>query len=167
MNKKYLLFDWGDTLMVDFKDYSGPMAKWPEVAWINGAKEALNKLYKDYYCVIASNSGDSDKELLLKAFERVNGHHFIHKIFASRDIGYEKPNPDFYRFILNSLNITACETLMVGNDYLKDIKAAKIAGIKTIFLTNSNDIESYPEADILIDSMDKLPDAVKELFSKK
>ncbi|EHK8978101.1 HAD family hydrolase, partial [Vibrio vulnificus] len=35
------LFDWGDTLMVDFPEQNGKMCEWAIVEAVNGAHEAL------------------------------------------------------------------------------------------------------------------------------
>jgi len=29
--RRCVLFDWGDTLMVDYPEYDGPMVEWPEI----------------------------------------------------------------------------------------------------------------------------------------
>lgn len=64
---KAIIFDWGDTLMRDYKEYSGAMVNWPYVEIISGVKEALDKLNEKYICCVASNEGDSDVELMSKA----------------------------------------------------------------------------------------------------
>jgi len=40
------LFDWGDTLMVDFPGVPGKMCNWDVVEAVDGAKEALEHLSK-------------------------------------------------------------------------------------------------------------------------
>lgn len=47
-----------------------------------------------------------------------------------------KPNPDYYKEILEKLNLKAKECVMVGNDALEDLAAEKI-GIKTFILTDN------------------------------
>jgi FMN phosphatase YigB (HAD superfamily) len=163
MNQKYLIFDWGDTLMVDYKDQPGPMAEWPHVDWIEGAQKALEELYKDYYCVIGSNSGFSDSILLKKAFERVNGAHYFKKIFASKEIGFEKPDVKFFQYIINDLYTKPGNCIMIGNDYIKDICGGKDAGLLTIFLSAGNSIQDFPKADMIIASMSELPGVVRSL----
>ena len=163
MNEIHLIFDWGDTLMVDFKDQPGPMAYWPSVEWVKGAKEALEALYKKYPCYIGSNSGYSDKVLLEKAFERVEGEHYFKKIFASKDVGFEKPDPRFFQFVVSDLNIKPSQAIMIGNDYLKDVCGGKVAGMHTVFLSEENNAEKYPKADVIIASMRELPEAIKKL----
>jgi len=47
MNKiKAIIFDWGDTVMCDFPEYTGPMAYWPKVEVVPGIEKALQQLQK-------------------------------------------------------------------------------------------------------------------------
>lgn len=63
-----------------------------------------------------------------------------------------KPNPEYYRDILEELNIRPEECLMVGNDVTEDMVAATL-GMKVFLLTNDlinkegKDIEAYPHGD--------------------
>ncbi|RPJ49817.1 MAG: GNAT family N-acetyltransferase, partial [Chloroflexi bacterium] len=47
-----LVFDWGNTLMRVFPEYSGPMASWPEVADVDGAVNALEALLGRHTMVV-------------------------------------------------------------------------------------------------------------------
>ena len=38
-----VLFDWGDTLMRDFPEFSGPMASWSHVEALPNVKEVLER----------------------------------------------------------------------------------------------------------------------------
>jgi hypothetical protein len=44
---RFVLFDWGDTLMSEDGPLDIPMADWPEVRAIDGAGEVLSLLSKD------------------------------------------------------------------------------------------------------------------------
>lgn len=65
------------------------------------------------------------------------------------NIGFCKPNPDYYREILKCLKINADECLMVGNDVSEDMIAESI-GMKVFLLTDClinkehKDISIYP-----------------------
>jgi len=58
---KIILFDWGNTVMVDFR-IPGPMFTWDTVAWVCGAENALKRL-TTYTCCLATNAGESDLKL--------------------------------------------------------------------------------------------------------
>ena len=51
------------------------------------------------------------------------------------NIGYCKPNLDYYREILRRLNLTAEDCMMVGNDVREDMVAAQL-GMETFLLTD-------------------------------
>lgn len=66
------------------------------------------------------------------------------------NIGYCKPNLDYYREVAKQLNCNAEECLMVGNDVNDDMAAADI-GMKVFLLTDclinrdDKDISAYPQ----------------------
>ncbi len=66
---------------------------------------------------------------------------------------HSKPNPDYYRDILEKAGLTADECIMVGNDTVEDIAASAKVGIKSYLLTaciinkNGIDPESIPSGD--------------------
>ena len=47
-----------------------------------------------------------------------------------------KPNPDYYRSILQRQGLTAEHCLMIGNDVQEDMAAATAAGLQTLLLTD-------------------------------
>ena len=60
-----------------------------------------------------------------------------------------KPNPDYYRDILSSMELDGAECLMVGNDATEDT-AAELAGMQVFLLTDclinkeNKDISRWP-----------------------
>lgn len=60
-----------------------------------------------------------------------------------------KPNPAYYRDVMNTLGVSAQECVMVGNDVVEDMVAAKL-GMRVFLLTdclinkNHEDITVYP-----------------------
>ena len=76
---------------------------------------------------------------------------------------YCKPNPDYYRALLEKLKVQPEECLMVGNDASEDAAALKV-GMSFFLLTDclinkeNKDISEYPQGDF-----DKLLEFVNEL----
>jgi HAD superfamily hydrolase (TIGR01662 family) len=161
MSSRILLFDWGNTIMVDF-DLPGPLFSWDTVAWVPGAEEALKQL-KTYPCYIATNAGNSNSEDVRKGLARVGADRYFPLIFCSRDIGFGKPDPRFFSFITDVLRTTADNCIMIGDNYSKDIEGAKRAGMKTIFFNPKEKPGPFPAADAMILTMDRLPDQVMKL----
>ncbi len=151
-----VVFDWGDTLMAVFPEYQGPMADWPQVALVPGVVEALDSLRQHYVLCVASNAGDSDAEKLGLALERVGIRGCFSHLFTSKELGFAKPQVEFYIEIARRLDCPSAVCMMVGNDYDKDIVPAKTAGFRTVLLKDSVQPEAYPAADMLIPSMARL-----------
>lgn len=55
-------------------------------------------------------------------------------ILLSSDYGYKKPSPKFYSALLKQYQLNPNESIMIGNDYIADIKGAKEAGLATIYI---------------------------------
>jgi HAD superfamily hydrolase (TIGR01662 family) len=159
---KALIFDWGNTVMVDF-DLPGPMVSWSETAWIPGAEEALKILHEQYVCCIASNAGASNKDEMIAALKTVGADKYFHHFFHSGDIGYKKPDQRFFRKVCEEIGVLPGECVMIGDNYGKDIEGAKIFGMKTVFLDTSSKPDVLPHADAVILHMGQLPEAIARL----
>lgn len=80
------------------------------------------------------------------------------------NIGYCKPNPEYYREIARRLGVNPEQCLMVGNDVTEDMEAAQKAGMSVFLLTDClinkerNDISVYPRGSFeqLMDFANKL-----------
>ena len=105
-SKGCILFDWGDTLMRDFKEFSGPMKDWPRVEAVQGAAEMLSALYPDWTLALATNAADSDEEEIRLALQRVGLAVYLDKIYCFKTIGHKKPSLEFFNYILNDLGLS-------------------------------------------------------------
>ena len=97
---KTLLFDWGNTLMVDYPDQKGPMYKWKKVKSIKNAQKVLIYLSRKYNCCLATNAKDSLKEEISKALKRVKLNKYIKNIYCFKEIGHEKPTKEYFQKIV-------------------------------------------------------------------
>lgn len=155
-----LIFDWGDTIMVDFAE-EGPMHLWKEVAWIPGAEEALQRLVTHYPCVIATSASHSGTEEMILSLKRVGADIYFSRFFSSADLGSSKPDPSFFLAVAERTGKNPEQCAMIGNHYQKDIEGAKSAGMKTIFYNHSRIPGKFPSADRVISTMKELPEAIK------
>lgn len=158
---RVLVFDWGDTLMRDFPQYSGPMFDWPEVEIIPGVREALEQLGKEFVCCVASNAGSSDAEWMKLALGRVEIEEFFQHFFTSKELGFSKPDTRFFQEVIQRLKIAPREGLMVGDDYAKDIVPAKSIGMRTILFSEVSSTAERPYADDVITSMRSLTETIR------
>ncbi|WP_105903776.1 HAD family hydrolase [Vibrio gangliei] len=132
MSKVYL-FDWGDTLMVDFPDQVGKMCDWESIQAVNGALETLAILSKHHQIYVATNAADSTETDIKLAFDRVGLSPFISGYFCKANLGIGKGDPDFFHRIIDTLNVDPKSVVMIGDSYDKDIEPAVIAGIEAIW----------------------------------
>ncbi len=158
MNKiyaKYLIFDWGDTVMRDYA-LEGPMWKWDKVDWIPGIENALMKLSENYTCVIATSANDSDTEDMKKALKRVGAEKYFTHFYSQKELGFKKPYIRFFKSVAEKIKENPENCTMIGNHYEKDIIGAKNAGMKTIFFNEEKLEGDFPKADIVINRMEEL-----------
>jgi putative hydrolase of the HAD superfamily len=136
MTKTYL-FDWGDTLMVDFPNAKGKMCDWNVVEIVNGAKEALDNISIHSQIYIATSADESTENDIKLAFERVGLAKYISGYFCKENLGITKGSPEFYLAIVKKLKLQPNQVVMVGDTIEKDIKPALQAGLDAIWFNHS------------------------------
>ena len=154
-----VLFDWGDTLMRDFPEFSGPMASWSHVEALPNVKEVLSELQPQWTLALATNSIDSDETEIWKALDRAGLRSLLHKVFCFQTIGHSKPSLDFFDYIVKDLRLDRHRMVMVGDGFEKDVLGANQSGIRGIWFNESSaevrtgkmhktisDFRSLPEA---------------------
>ena len=137
---KTVLFDWGNTLMIDFPDAQGKMCDWEIVQEVSGAQALLTKLSKHHNIYIATNAADSSKTDIICAFERVGLSQYIDGYFCKASIGLSKYEPGFYPAIISQLGIEPQEITMIGDTLEKDIYPALEAGLQAVWLNTEGAI---------------------------
>jgi FMN phosphatase YigB (HAD superfamily) len=135
---KHLLFDWGDTVMVDFKEFTGAMYLWPVVKKVDGIERFLQKHHKKFCISLVTNAADSEEWMIKKALERVELENYFNNIFCFRSIGFKKPAPEFYKKILEKLQAGPNQVLMIGDSFDNDVVAASNIGMNAIWLNLKN-----------------------------
>ncbi|PLW93624.1 MAG: HAD family hydrolase [Marinilabiliales bacterium] len=146
----HIIFDWGNTLMRDFPEKPGPMYEWDHVELMPGVENLLSNLAERFVLTVATNAGESNTEAMVKALTRVHIEGFFIFKYSSKDLGVSKPDPRFFEEVCKRSGFTPEETLMIGNDYKKDIVGAKAAGMQTILYNHENYIGETPDADYVV-----------------
>lgn len=136
--KQVYLFDWGDTLMIDFPNVAGKMCEWENVEAVPGAEEALEFLSRNAKIYIATGAADSTEIEIKQAFERVGLSKFITGYFCKANIGLSKGSPEFLKAIILKLNVSADNVAIVGDSFEKDIQPALSLGIQPFWFTKNN-----------------------------
>lgn len=162
---KAVFFDWGDTVMVNYPEYSGPMASWPVVSAVPGAPEVLRTLSGKYVLGLLTNAGISDTRLVKLALARLGLVDFFKVVLTSQDLGAKKPDAIFFTKALEAVGCLACEAVMVGDNYDADIRGAKMAGLRTVWYNPSSSVPPHGQAyhDCWISHLAALPGALAEV----
>ena len=160
-----LIFDWGDTVMRTFPQYSGPMAGWPEVAAEPGVFEALPGLARRYRLALATNARDSGAPAVRDALRRIRLDTFFDVVVSSQEAGAVKPDAAFYRAVLSRVGCAPGEAVMVGDSYDADVAGAKAVGLRAVWY---NPVQAacpqpHPAYDAAISHMADLPAAIAGL----
>lgn len=137
------LFDWGNTLMVDFPHESGKMCDWKRVEIVDGADALLETLYGRAEICIATDARDSSEADIWKALARVGLDRYITTCFCRENIGLPKGEPLYLKRILERLGKPPEAVTMVGDQYEKDILPAVTIGMRGILL--NSDGKRVPE----------------------
>lgn len=151
-----ILLDWGDTLM-RVLPYDGPMADWPEVAAVPGARRALAVMHGRARLVVVSNAQESGPGEVRRALARVRLEQYIADVLTPAVVGKTKDDEGFWPAVLARLGAGPGEVIVVGDDYDRDIAPAARMGVRTVWLADSD----QPRGDTtVITSMRDLPAAI-------
>ncbi|GBC97967.1 Putative HAD-hydrolase YfnB [bacterium HR17] len=97
---------------------------------MDGAVETLTVLRRQgYRLAIASNAPPTYTQRL----NALGLTDLVDAIFLSDVVGYAKPDPRFFRFILEQMEVVPDETVHVGNSFWHDVIGAQRAGIVPVF----------------------------------
>ncbi len=158
MKPGWVLFDWGDTLMVDFEDSHGPMVDWPRVEAVPHAAQTLSRLHAlGWHIALATNAGSSDEEQIREALARVGLDGLVERVYCSLGVGHKKPTPEYFAFIEQDLGQEPSTLVMVGDNPGVDVIGANRAGIRAVWLRREN--RSIPDGSMrrTIDDLSQLP----------
>jgi putative hydrolase of the HAD superfamily len=166
---KLVIFDWGDTVMRDFPQFSGPMADWPRVEAMPGIEDALRALQPDHQLALASNAAESGADRARAALARVGLEAYFDPILTARELGVSKPDPAFFEAILRACGCLPHQAVMVGDSFRTDVVGAKQAGLWAVWMNPAGsvpppDVPIRPDAD-LRDLVD-LPAAIRALAAR-
>jgi FMN phosphatase YigB (HAD superfamily) len=129
--------------------------------------DALDCLHRlgdaGYRLAIAGNQPDRLDAMLSSLGVR------IELVASSASLGVEKPDPRFFRAIAERLDLPPAAIAAVGDRVDNDVRPAAVAGMEAIFLRRGPwawiqaGRDEPPEADVVIDSLAELPEALTRL----
>lgn len=155
---KAILFDWGDTLMVDIPGQAGPMYEWDRVEIVPNADTCMRELFRQFPLYLATNAKDSSKEDIRKALAAVNLDKYLMDVFCFQEIQAMKPSQYFFQYVFKKTNFHASELLFVGDDLEKDFLGAKKYGMNAILFDPRG---KHPEVPDRVDDLADIPLFIK------
>jgi YjjG family noncanonical pyrimidine nucleotidase len=99
----------------------------------DGVVDVLEELSKKYRLFIASNGMN---QVQIKRLKKARIYDYFEKIYISECIGYNKPDKEFFEYIIQDIkDDNTKEYIMIGDRYDTDIMGAKKVGIDGILLS--------------------------------
>lgn len=140
-------------------------------------KTALNVFFKDFIDTLELREGAkklikqtrqlgkvglvsnfTSAPVVYKSLRRLGLSGFFNALVVSDENGWRKPCQYIFQDILSKLQVLACEAVYIGDSPIEDIKGAKQAGFKTVFVSSQ-----FNTFDDLFDSQQKPDFAAKDL----
>ena len=158
-----VLFDWGNTVMCDYPEITTPMVEWETIEVIEGIADVLAHLHASgRRIVLATSASISDEEQIWGALKRGGLDTYFSKIYCFKNIHLQK-GEEFYRHILNDLNIPASDALMVGDGFESDVQAPNAVGIFAVWFNPRSDETRKGELHVTVHSMKELDEFFESL----
>lgn len=111
----------------------GPMASWPHVAAVPGAAASLASLSAHYHLAVATNAADSDEVQIRAALKRGGLDTWIEQVFCAYNLGFQKPQAEYFQAIIKHLNSQPNHMVMIGDSFSSDVQGAVQAGLSAIW----------------------------------
>jgi len=103
-------------------------------------REALDRLRGRFPMAIVT---DAQSAYAWGELDHVGLTDYFHPIIVSGDVGYRKPDRRLFQAALDAMEVTAGETLFVGNDMYRDIYGAQQAGMQALMFNSPQGDKTY------------------------
>ena len=149
--------DWAGEVAARVSAHMGEMYK-PESVVPDDVRRTLLSLHESGYVLAVISNRD-------RPFQDVLDSHRLSEFFpyslAGGEVDIYKPEPGIFQHALQQLNVTAAETVYVGDNYYADILGARRAGLQPVLYDPQH---IFPEADcVTIRSFDELLPAIRAM----
>ena len=99
-----------------------------------GAKRLIKQAQQQ--CKVGLISNFTYAPVIYKSLKQLRLNDCFHVIVVSEEHGWRKPSPYIFQDVLNKLQVQAHEAVFIGDSPIEDIKGAKAAGLKTVFVAS-------------------------------
>ncbi|MDY4788444.1 MAG: YjjG family noncanonical pyrimidine nucleotidase [Bacilli bacterium] len=116
------------------KEYRNNLSNYPFL--MDGCLELLNDLKESYEIYLVTNGV---KETQVRRLSLTGVDKLVRKAFISEEIGYNKPDINFFNYVFKNIpNFKKEEALIIGDSLSSDIKGGINAGIKTVYFMHDD-----------------------------
>jgi len=105
-------------------------------------KEILIKLKEKYQIILISNTDNFSVEQVLEKFQMKN---LFDEIFLSYKMGQIKTDKLFLKTVLNELNLSPGDCVLVGDSIQSDVIPARRGGVKAVLIDRRNNRDFHPK----------------------
>jgi putative hydrolase of the HAD superfamily len=150
-----------DPLLADRLSALYPLERRARYQPFPDAKPCLDRLKADYRLGLVTN-GPCD--LQGAKLEASGLRSYFGAVAVSREVGISKPDPRIFAMALDQLEVTATDSVFVGDNPKTDITGAHAAGMKAIWLNRDNSpLQDGIVPDATIHSLSELQDTLIRL----
>ena len=99
-------------------------------------REGAKKLVKQSKekCKVALISNFTHAPVIYKSLRKIGISELFNVVVVSEEVGWRKPSAKIFQTALNKLQIEPFDAVYIGDNPIEDIKGAKEAGLKTVFV---------------------------------
>jgi putative hydrolase of the HAD superfamily len=125
----------------------------------------LHELHGRYKMAIITNGFAETHDAKIA---RLDLSRFFDTVVLAGEMELAKPDPAVFRHAMETLNVGAEESVMVGDRFDRDIKGAHAAGMRAVWVNSRNDVMPAGERppDVTIQSIAELPAAIVTLSTR-
>jgi FMN phosphatase YigB (HAD superfamily) len=158
-----ILFDWGDTVMVDDPASTVPMVEWTKIEVVEGIADVLADLRSSgRRIILATGASISDEGQIRGALARAELDSYFSHIYCFKNTQLPK-GEEFYRHILADLGVFASDVVMVGDTFEKDVQIPNAVGIFAVWFNQRSGETRKDELHVTVHSMRELRAFFKSL----
>jgi FMN phosphatase YigB (HAD superfamily) len=133
-------------------------------------KAALNVFFQDFIDTLELRK--DAKRLVNKSLRKMGISESFNLVVVSEEVGWRKPSAKIFQTALNKLQIEPFDVIYIGDSPIEDIKGAKQAGLKTVFVPSQfntlKDLkESKQEPDFIAKDLATVCQSLDQILSSK
>ena len=152
--------------MIDDPSSTVPMVEWDSVETVPEVDSVLAYLQSSgRRIVLATSASISDEAQIWGALARGKLDRYFSHIFCFKNTGLPK-GEEFYRFILEQLEVRAFDALMIGDSFEKDVLDANKVGMFAVWFNPESDKSESSQSCTTVYSMVELLAFFKALDQK-